>query len=199
MTPKNPIAQEIQAKVSRAFGFGNKITFCWVPSHCNIVGNEIADKQAAIFSKKTTRADLPIVAKDLNPYIDGKGKIWLQNQWDFYDQNKLHLVDSKIGVKKFHTFETRLEEIKYNRIRLGHTRLTNSHHAGGEEPPICNQCNEQITIRHIFTTCPLYDEARKRFFGENHKNMPKILSRESAENCYKVINFLKYTKLYKEI
>ena len=197
--PKNPLTQEIQAKLSRAYGFNNKITFCWVPSHRGILGNELADKQANIASKKYAPTDLPVVAKDLNSYITKQGKKWLQNQWDSLDRNKLHIVDNEIGEKIYHKFHTRLDEIKYNRIRLGHTRLTNKYMPGGEDPPICIICNRRETIHHIFTNCRLHLEARKKFFGSQHNNLQKILDRKTPENCTKVINFLKYTQLYSEI
>ena len=106
-------------------------------------------------------------------------------------------MDGKIGEKYFHTFPTRLEEIKYNRIRLGHSRFTNKFMAGGEDPPICIICDQVITIEHIFTTCPLYSEARNRFFPG--KTFKSILSRKTKENCIQVIKFLKYTKLFFEI
>ena len=102
--PKNPLVQEIQAKVNRAYAYNNKITFCWIPSHREILGNEHADKQAYLASKYTNPTIPEVPAKDLNPYIDEQGKKWLQNQWDSFDQNKLHLVDSKIGEKKISRF-----------------------------------------------------------------------------------------------
>ena len=202
--PKNPLAQEIQAKLSRAFAYNNKVIFCWVPSHREIIGNHYADKQAYQASKKniTKEKERPVVAKDLNAYIAEQGKKWLQNQWNAHNdqfENKLYFVDGEIGERKFHSFKTRLDEIKYNRIRLGHSRLTNKHLAAGEEPPICIMCDRPITIKHIFTNCPLYAEARKRFFEHNQQNFPKILERKSFKDCNKVINFLKYTKIYDEI
>ena len=99
--------------------------------------------------------------------------------------------------KNYHSFPTRLEEIKYNRIRLGHSRFTNKFMAAGDDSPICLMCNCPITILHIFTECPLYAEARNRFFpGKFFKG---IMSRKSKDNCIKVINFLKYTDLFYEI
>lgn len=207
--PKHPIVQEIQSKISRLYAFNNKITLCWIPSHCGIVGNELADKQAHLASKeKLTPAletALPVVAKDLNSHITEQGKIWLKNKWDRDSlnenniENKLHFIDPEIGDKNFHSFATRRDEIKYNRTRLGHTRLTSKHLAGGDEPPICVFCNSPISIKHIFRDCPLYTEARKRFFEPHHHNFRNILSRDSSENCKKVIDFLKYTQLYSEI
>jgi hypothetical protein len=194
-----------QSQLSRLYAFDNKITLCWIPSHCGIAGNELADKQANTASKKqlapALEASLPIVAKDLNAYIAEQGKKWLQNKWDrdCYDrhgiENKLHVIDNKIGEKKYHTFPTRLDEIKYNRIRLGHTRLTSSHLAGGDEPPLCEFCNKPITVKHILSKCPLHAEARKRFFEPHHFNFKKILSRDSIENPQNVIKFLKYSEI----
>ena len=203
--PKHPLVHKIQSQLSRLFAFQNKITLCWIPSHCSITGNELADKQALEASNKqlppAIEADLPVVAKDLNSYIAEQGKTWLQNKWDrdCFDknntENKLHVIDPNIGERRFPVFATRLDEIKYNRIRLGHTRLTNSHLPGAKEPPSCEFCNIPITVKHIFSTCPLHAEARERFFRPCHKNFSKILSRESAESAQKVINFLKYAKI----
>jgi hypothetical protein len=72
--PKHPLAQEIQAKVCTAFAYNNKVTFCWIPSHRDILGNHYADKQAYLASKQNTDANPPVVAKDLNGYISEQGK-----------------------------------------------------------------------------------------------------------------------------
>ena len=42
--PKHPVVQSIQKKLYR--NTQKKITFCTVPSHVNIIGNELADKAA---------------------------------------------------------------------------------------------------------------------------------------------------------
>ena len=195
--PKNPLVQEIQRKLTLASTHSNKVIFCWIPAHTGIPGNEKADEQAKLASATTPSTLSSVLAKDLYAHIHIQGKKWLQHQWDSEDQNKLHFVDGKIGEKNYHCFLTRREEIKYNRIRLGHTRLTNKHLAAGEGPPICIMCNRPITTRHIFSKCPLYTEARNKFFPG--KNFKSILSRKSNENSIQVTNFLKYTKLFNEI
>ena len=145
--PKHPIAQEIQSKISSASVRNNKIIFCWIPSHCGIIGNENADKAAKQASSKITPTLEYVLAKDLYSYFHEQGNKWLQNQWDMQNQNKLHFIDGKIGEKYYPIFDSRLAEIKYNRVRLGHTRFTNKFMPAGEEPPICMICNKQITIK----------------------------------------------------
>ena len=111
--PKNPLVQEIQCKINRAFAHNNKIIFCWVPAHCGIPGNEKADEQAKLASNITPSKQLFVLAKDLYSHINTQGKKWLQNQWDTFDRNKLHAIDGKIQEKTYHTFSKRLDEIKY--------------------------------------------------------------------------------------
>ena len=134
----------------------------------------------------------------MKAYIQDKGRKWLQNRWDESDKGrKLYNIDPKVGEKIYRTFGNRLDEIKYNRIRIGHSRLTQRYLAAGEEAPICIICQRDITIEHIFTVCPLYAEARKKFF--DNATFPKIMNRKSKTKCYEVIKFLKYTKIYSEI
>ena len=61
----------------------------------------------------------------MKAYIQDKGRKWLQNRWDESDKGrKLYNIDPKVGEKIYRTFGNRLDEIKYNRIRIGHSRLT---------------------------------------------------------------------------
>lgn len=48
------------------------------------------------------------------------------------------------------------------RLRIGHTRLTSSYLLAGDHPPICQHCDERLTVKHILETCEFYQEARER-------------------------------------
>ena len=150
--PINPLTKNIQCLINRhKYRLGNTILFCWVPAHCNIPGNEHADKAAKQGSKQAASSNFFVTAKDMHAYIQAKGKKWLQNWWDGINEGrKLYHIDPKIGEKKYPSFICRLDEIKFNRIRLGHTRFTQKHLPAGENPPECIICHRPITVKHIF-------------------------------------------------
>ena len=73
--PVNPLTLNIQCEInSHKYRLGNTILFCWVPAHCNIAGNEHADKAAKQGSKEAASSNLFVTAKDIYAYIQAKGK-----------------------------------------------------------------------------------------------------------------------------
>ena len=67
-----------------------------------------------------------------------------------------HSVSSSLG---------RYDSILINRIRIGHTRLTNSYLLKGEIQPVCEACHSLLTVKHILVDCTRYSAARQRYFG----------------------------------
>jgi len=51
-----------------------------------------------------------------------------------------HSVSSSLG---------RYDSILINRLRIGHTRLTNSYLLKGESQPVCEACHSPLTVEHI--------------------------------------------------
>jgi len=75
--------------------------------------------------------------------------------------NKLRNV--KLFVKKliYPPGTKRREEVTITRAKIGHSRLTHVHLIKKEPAPICDTCNEALTIEHIVIFCPKFTEARK--------------------------------------
>jgi hypothetical protein len=113
--------------------------------------------------------------------------------------NKLFGVDSSIGKKDFSGFSTRLEEIKFTRLRLGHTKMTHSFRLLGEPQPECNICECPLTVKHILIECPVYEQKRIGFLGHHELNIYDILERGNFVKIKNIFNFVKEIGLFSEI
>ena len=195
--------KEIQGLIHRiAFENKTSLTFCWIPSHCGITGNEKADKEARIAADIQRECIQPISALDMKPYIKNQIlSLWLE-KWNSLTQNKLKKNGGKIGEKSFSNFYSRLDEIKFTRIRLGHTRLTHSYFFTESLAPICEECQCLLTVFHILCTCPRFENERLLLLRNlilSRQNIRGFLNRSNPSKNHEIIKFLKETDLYKEI
>ncbi len=63
-------------------------------------------------------------------------------------------MESKKGNK-------RKEEVIINRLRIGHCKLNKTLHVMGKHPTgLCDECQEEETIKHIFISCKKYIQER---------------------------------------
>ena len=85
----------------------------------------------------------------MKPHIKSQILNSWKEKWNNLRYNKLKNIGTEIGVKNFNHFLNRKEEIKFTRIRLGHTRLTHSFILLGEEPILCANCHISYSIKHI--------------------------------------------------
>ena len=56
----------------------------------------------------------------------------------------------------------RREEVVLTRLRIGHTRLTNSYLLKREDQPFCISCNEPFTVKHFLIDCIEFSHVRPR-------------------------------------
>lgn len=92
---------------------------------------------------------------------------------------------------------SRRDNIKLIRLRIGHARLVRSYHFSGEDVPVCNTCNQLLTIKHILLDCRNYLLQRLRYYNPRNTSLQELLSEK--ELVLKVLNFLKSIKLYTEL
>ena len=124
--PKNQLIKEIHSQILQITQNKTSLKFCWIPGHCNIEGNELADSTAKEAANNTRTCMKAISASDMKPHIKSQIVNSWKEKWQNLRYNKLKNIGSQICIKNFSTFQNRKDEIKFTRIRLGHTRLTHS-------------------------------------------------------------------------
>lgn len=195
---KNPIVQNIHILLLILYNNNNKIKFCWIPAHCDIKGNELADKAAKNATKFSKKCNNPILFSDVKAFLREKCRQKWQLDWNSKVNNKLFKVDSSVGKRDFSGFQNRISEIKFTRLRLGHTKLTHKHLLLNEQQPVCEVCNCIISIEHIITKCPKYETKRIRFLGSREIKMSDALKRVNSQKN-NILRFLQNTRLFHEI
>ena len=86
--------------------------------------------------------------------------------WDRATFNKLHEIKPVLGKNTIYR-SLRREEVVLTRLRIGHTRLTNSCLLKREDQPFCIGCNEPFTVKHFLVDCIDFSHVRRQFFQTN--------------------------------
>ena len=196
---KNPIVQNIHILLLNITGNNTIIKFCWVPAHCGIRGNELADKVAKNATKFSKNCTNPILYSDIKTFLKEQINNKCSLFWNTQVNNKLFQIDSKIGKKDFSGFTSRMDEIKFTRLRLGHTKITHEFRFLGQQQPICNVCVCDLTVKHLLIECPKYEQKRIACFGHYELNISDILERGNYKKILNILNFLRQTGLFNEI
>ena len=98
---KNPLVNRVLQACQEILSNGKFITFCWIPSHRDITGNEHADRAAkdALSKAQPTHFELPCtdVFIKIQPFVSS---LW-QKRWDKEVDNKLHAIMPQIDEKYY--------------------------------------------------------------------------------------------------
>ena len=99
---KNPLVNRVLQTCQEILFNGNFITFCWIPSHPDITGNEHVDRAAkdALSKAQPTHFELPCtdVFMKIQPFVSS---LW-QERWNKEVSNKLHAIMPQID-EKYHS------------------------------------------------------------------------------------------------
>ena len=189
---RNPLIQQIFRKYNYLSSF-KEIVFCWLPSHTNIRGNELADLEAkSALSLSITNLKIPHsdFKSNIHQYVMNK----CQSVWEEQTGNKLHELKPDFNSKCSFLGYSRQIQTKITRCRIGHTRLTHAYLLTNEQPPFCISCNEPFTVKHFLITCTEFNYIRNRYFTA--KNVKELFTDTSSD---KIINFLKETNLFNKL
>ncbi|XP_022162924.1 uncharacterized protein LOC111028544 [Myzus persicae] len=192
LTNPSDISKLIHEKTYELSQKGIGIAFLWIPGHCGIDGNELADQEA---SKAASSTDTHIL--NFSTYTDLKKLIqtilyhkW-QNLW-IKQNTKLNTIKNNIQVWR-NPGLNRKDETIINRLRIGHTFVTHNYLMAIKAPPICEACGVEFTVKHIIIDCSKYADSRSK------QSIPYQLSealQPDLQSNINIVNFLKETKLY---
>jgi len=182
---------EIRKIISK---YKHKFTLIWVPGHCGIIGNELADQAAKqaltlplILEKNH---NIPDTLKYISKYMKTQYELVWNNTSPHY---KLTNPKKQNNIETLNPTISRIDIIKFMRLRIGHTKLTHSHLFDKTPHPTCQPCNHNLSLHHIFLECPLYTEHRQKLL---QKTLEEIVD---PKNIVTTIQFLKSIKLYNSI
>ena len=183
---RNPLIQQILKKYYY-LSVSKEIVFCWLPSHVNIRGNELADLEA--------KSALSLVITNFKiPHSDFKSNIRLyinnkrQSVWETQTQNKLNEIKPNFNSKCTFSNYSRKEQTKITRCRIGHTRITHSYILKNEQASFCIPCNKPFTVKHFLINI------RTKYF--NVKTIKELFNDIPSQ---KILNFLKEIGLFNKI
>ena len=155
----NQIIKNFLTEYTKCSNMGKEIVLCWIPGHVGIPGNERADSHAKdALNEDITPMKIPYT--DLIPTVKAYFKTIWQDQWDS-STDFLSIISPSIGRKVYDPGLTRREQVVLCRIRLNHTRLTNSYRMSKERPPTCDHCQLPMTMNHIMVNCNKYRHLRE--------------------------------------
>lgn len=78
---------------------------------------------------------------------------------------------------------SRRDQIVVMRLRLGHSNLIHQHLLQKKDPPICEECNEQLTVKHVPTDCKTYKQAKQQY--KLSTNLQLLLVDKTFVNVFK--------------
>lgn len=151
----NPWIEMIQTEAK-----GKNITYCWIPSHVGIKGNEVADKIAEVGRTNGLLYNKVPANDAINWYKERT--IWA-NEYEWRKSNTSFLRQSKPTTILWKDRKNTKEQRILTRIRIGHTWLSHGYLLHKEPQPKCNYCNDTLTMDHLIRMCPQYDDKRRKY------------------------------------
>ena len=135
----------------------------WIPSHCGIPGNEIADRIANA-AHILDITDYPVETDEINVVINNKHSFIRKQIWNI-EKHRCPLGNIKDKIEPWtHTrHPKRALDVVLTRFRVNHTKLNKHMFAKGlVDSPNCKQCNLNVNedVEHVLLNCPTYQENR---------------------------------------
>ena len=122
----HPIVQVIQEQINLCKIHNSEVMLCWIPGHVGIEGNNLADKVAKDATKLNTKHFKKVSFSDVKELVRTKITQKWQQKWNILvngAKTPLAEIILKVNQTKHCEKLTRTECLKYNRLRVGHTKF----------------------------------------------------------------------------
>ena len=166
---------------------GTQVYFEWIPSHCGIPGNEVAD-QAAKHALKNPCIEISnkLNRKEFNCQIRKYCYNKWQLKWDVTD-SPLKKVQQNV-CKTYYcspTMNNRRAESIIHGLRMGNLGLNeNLFKMKKHESGLCENCAVPETVEHFLIHCPKYIIARSLLLAETETQEDDMLSILSSMDIF---------------
>ncbi|RUS82318.1 hypothetical protein EGW08_009908 [Elysia chlorotica] len=160
------------------------IALQWIPSHCNVFGNETADllvkKAAALQQNDYTTT-----------YSEAKTIIHAQQHEEWLQEHPNHVQNDAYHALPL----TRAEQVVIFRLRTGHNRLNHTLytklHIGTSDQCTCQTGGQ--TVIHVLQHCPMYENLRNLMWPQDTPMAQKLYG--SLEDLRRTATFMSETGL----
>ena len=137
----------------------SKVILLWVPSHCDVAGNEVADKLADRGAKESQQG-IAVSEKIMKARIR-RGK------WQFIHERTARMYKDRRRPKmEIERSWPRKVRSAFSRLRTGHSKLLAQYRylIDKADSPVCECGNEdeEQTIDHLLCSCPLLNSSREQ-------------------------------------
>lgn len=129
-----------------------RVTVCWIPAHCGIVGNEKADQKAKSTLENEETVNVGLGKNEIYSIIHDRMRNKWQKQWDSNPKGRhFYATTPKIGptMLKFNK-----ENKSINQLRMGKARYD-------IVETECTHCKKQLSTDHILLECPAHTHTRR--------------------------------------
>ena len=162
----HPIVLNIVEWLLRVPARHQNVTLCWVPSHCNIAGNEKADTEARhVAATNVNIYNVHLLHRNFFTAIKQRtADHWLSTLYEVTN-NKLRSIKNCIKQWPSSSQRIRHDEIILTRLRIGHALVTHSFLMENGNMPYCQDCLVPLSVYtylpsvlHMTVMLPKYSE-----------------------------------------
>ena len=114
--------------------------------------------------------------------------LW-QLEWELND-DKLPKIQPLVGKEQPKLSSIR-DDMVIRRARIGHTNITHKYLMVKEDRPMCDTCDEILTVNHILVEYRIYNNIRTNYYRD--KTLKELFKNEKYAE---IINFLKEINMY---